>query len=828
MNFVCPHCLHGIANNGERCPQCGRVFLTNEWPCEAYTSEGLISELIFFGNERSWQAQAHDFVIGRQPGTYGLQLESPTVSRKHVQVKFDSFGNWCAESLGSPFFWNDEPKDTVILTSGGYLTLGACILRVGLRFQLKTPQTVPCGRLLEGGECALPEENGILRIGSSPECEIVIEGAEPVHALIYRNRKEQSWWVTDKMTNSGTFVNGQAVRNSRLAMGDCLTIASVPLFFERDGLHGNRSAARDTGSLLVQELSVQINERQILKDISFSANSGEFIGIIGPSGCGKSSLIQRLASLAPISSGAVLVNGQELESVRRAFLQKTAYLPQQVVLHSNLTLKQEFQCFCRLHTPSYEQSRKDILPVLTCVGLEQELAKKISDLSGGQQRRAGIALELLRSPDLLLLDEPTAGLDPASEGNIMTYLRRIANQGKTVICSTHLMENFQLFDKVLLLNHGQEIFFGSPNELLAYWKAKTPREIFQQLSNESPNDAQMEAVRFRNSPYFQMPRPEKPTSFAESPQPSFGQEFTGYLYRYWNELVHFRNSVKPVREFLFSRSGILFLVQPLLISQVIKFACAPRFYYEMEVRDVLFFMIISVFWLGLNNAVRELVAERVPYRCLERLEQRAFTSYICSKYVWCAGLCLIQTVLFSVFFFALPDYPVWWKSPESVHELVLFWSPGISFLLFVVCLLGSWVALAVSAVSRNENFAVGLLPVILIPILLFSCTVMKNEDTWNRGFENEVTEDCSVPAIYCEWLSPCHPPLVLMEKVRSQNTAMRLGDEFSEKSKEKENALWKCFRESVWLMVNTFVWFVVTFAVTVHFQEKNESAWKGR
>ena len=68
MNFVCPHCLHGIANNGERCPQCGRVFLTNEWPCEAYTSEGLISELIFFGNERSWQAQAHDFVIGRQPG----------------------------------------------------------------------------------------------------------------------------------------------------------------------------------------------------------------------------------------------------------------------------------------------------------------------------------------------------------------------------------------------------------------------------------------------------------------------------------------------------------------------------------------------------------------------------------------------------------------------------------------------------------------------------------------------------------------------------------------------------------------------------------------
>lgn len=140
------------------------------------------------------------------------------------------------------------------------------------------------------------------------------------------------------------------------------------------------------------------------------------------------------------------------------------------------------------------------------VGLENELSKRIGTLSGGQQQRAGIALELLRSPGLLILDEPASGLDPATESDIMRYLRRIADQGKTVLCSTHLMENFEMFDKILL-SRGRAVFFGTPNELLCYFSVNRPMEVFRRLGEGPPEQqaetAELMAKQFESSPFFQ-------------------------------------------------------------------------------------------------------------------------------------------------------------------------------------------------------------------------------------------------------------------------------------------------------------------------------------
>lgn len=825
MVFVCPYCMYGLASDKECCPNCGRMFVSDEWPQEAYASDGMAAVLVFQIQGRVWRSRVTEFVIGRQPGQDGMQLEHLTVSREHVRCSLDEFNHWKATGISRAFQWNGENRDSVILTSGGILTLGSCALKVGIQYMLK-PQTDSVHGMLSGVSfisiSGLPI-SATIRVGSGSECEFVVQGTVPVHAFFYQNHRDGSWWVVDCASPSGTRVNSKNIRNYRLDYGDVVTIASVPIRFERNGFAVKKNQGKGL-AIEVQNLSTTEGSRQILKNIQMSIKSGEFIGILGPSGCGKSSLIQRLAGLASYSEGNVLMNGIPLNEIREQCLRKTAYLPQQVVLHSQLTLEQEFRCFCQLHTPCFREGVREILPVLKRVGLEKEIHQVIANLSGGQQRRAGIALELLRSPELLFLDEPTAGLDPSSETEIMQYLRRIANQGKTVVCSTHLMDNFETFDKVLLLVHGQVAFYGRPEDLLTYFNVKSPREVFRILSEDSEEQASQFAVSFLESPYSKVQsESRKRTDSIEKTVPvSMWNEICGYLKRYLCEMTSFRNSRTPIRDFCFSRFCILFLLQPFLISQVIKLACAQKFYQNLDVRDVIFFCILSVFWLGLNQAIREFVSERVPHRCLERLEQVSFGSYIVSKLIWTSCLCLIQTWIFSLFFFGLPHFPVVWRSPDSPHELVYVWTFGQSAVLFLVCLLGAWIALAISAFFKNENSAVGMLPIILIPILLFSFSVIKNNDSWQRFYSDTTSDECSPIAVFGEWISPCHPPLVVMNVLREKHRlAENEGTGNARLHARLQNG-------TLWLCGSSLLWFLVSLFFIIQFQYRNELAWKGR
>ena len=191
-------------------------------------------------------------------------------------------------------------------------------------------------------------------------------------------------------------------------------------------------------SLDLQHCSASAKETRfsILNDISFHVSPGEFVGILGPSGCGKSSLIQRIVGLSSFDTGNLLVNGHDFHKVKKVFQQNLSYIPQQISLHEELTLKEEVDCFCRLQETGKFKDFSSAQSIIKLVGLENVKEKQIVKLSGGQKRRLSIALELLRNPQLLLLDEPTSGLDPATEKSVMTYLRRVANQKRTVICST--------------------------------------------------------------------------------------------------------------------------------------------------------------------------------------------------------------------------------------------------------------------------------------------------------------------------------------------------------------------------------------------------------
>ncbi|MDO4575013.1 MAG: ATP-binding cassette domain-containing protein [Planctomycetia bacterium] len=836
MEFVCPYCQNGLSDDHVRCSHCGNMFHSNEWPEEAYSSNGMTSELTLKFGDISWQPQTDNFIIGRKVGSYDMRLDHPSVSGEHVRVsKVSNF--WRVEKISNhSLWWNGKEEDTVVLSHGGRLTLGICLLNVDFSYHPESPRCEKNGTPCTQGSFSLRRSRNV-KIGSDPsQCGIVISGIAPVHAILYQRGDSKEWWIVDCNTDCGTFLNHQQIRNYQLCQGDTIFIAGVPVQFSNEELQINTLSV-DGLALSVSDLSVSIDNRIILDRIHFAINPGEFIGILGPSGCGKSSLIQRLIGLGGYSEGQICVNNIPVHSVRDRFFCQTAYLPQQVAIHENLTLRQECKTFCLLHSKSAYQEVQNIQSALTLVGLEHEMDKRLGDLSGGQKRRAGIALELLRSPFLFLLDEPTSGLDPATESDIMQYLRRIANQGKTVVCSTHLMENFDMFDKILLLSKGRVVFFGKPKELLRYFDVHRPLEVFKMLGSGSSQEQTATAIelaqRFESSVYSPNVRPYflEPKNLPMPCKVPVVREISGYVRRSIYELFSFVNSKAPLQSFFLSTFFVWFVLQPLLIAFAIKLACAVKFYgLDSDAKLLFFLALLSMFWLGMTTSIREFVSERVPVRCLERLRQVSFGSYLLAKLITTSGVCLLQTAFFSLLFFGVPCFQV--SGLESFDKPeVICWSPELSMILFFTCLMGSWLALAVSALARNESFAVGILPLILIPILLFSHPVIDHESTFDKNFK-EAEADMSKlgkyckPAILLEWMSPCHQPLVLMYHKNLQSKNRQSEMETPQRYKGSNDTSVK--DASVSMFFNTFLWLFFSLMAMMVFQSHNEQSWEGR
>ncbi|MDO4568911.1 MAG: ATP-binding cassette domain-containing protein [Planctomycetia bacterium] len=829
MELVCPFCQHGLSEENRHCQSCGGAFSPDDWPEEAISSKGLAPTLSLKFEGDVWQAARDDFTIGRNVGIGGMQIKHPSVSSEHVRI-YRRGNAWIAERLKGVLLWNGEERESIDLASGGILSLGACALGVEILYKRVSPPTDVEGVLKSETFLDWRNKNQI-RIGSDgARCNIVISDIDPIHAIIYRHARTGDWWIVDCASRSGTQLNKQQIQNSRLYPGDVVRVASVPIVVSEGGLSiGNTSG---NGFLMsVDRLSASIGKNQILNDVSFLIKPGEFLGVLGPSGCGKSSLIQRLVGLGRVSGGTILVDRLEVQSARTNFLRKTAYLPQQTALHPALTLEQECDSFCRIHCASFNEGKRKILPSLRLVGLESEGKKRIRSLSGGQKRRAGIALELLRSPRLLLLDEPTSGLDPATEADVMNYLRRIADQGKSVVCSTHMMENVDMFDKILLLSRGCAVFFGKPSDVLRYFGAKSLPEVFRMLAEGSADDQTQRAKelsqKLRHSPYFPQIHSTHDASLSaldakKAPSVPISQEILGYLHRYVQETFSFAHSPTPWRSFWQSPIFVWMILQPFLISQAIKLSCATKFFgFGEDTKALFFFALLSMFWLGMNHSIRELVAERVPHRCLERLRQVSFSGYIWSKLAVSFVLCAVQTALFSIFFFALPYYHVHGLSELDAPNAII-WTWGLSATLFFACLMGSWIALALSAFSTNENAAVGALPLVLIPVLLFSSPVINHEETFDKYFNAETGGKYSKPAIYLEWLSPCHQPLVLMSALNDRQHALL------ESQERIDNNHKKVRRSLASMCINTYCWLLFSFIALIYFQYQREQSWEGR
>lgn len=204
-------------------------------------------------------------------------------------------------------------------------------------------------------------------------------------------------------------------------------------------------------SIEVQNISKNYGAQKALDNVSFSVKKGEIVGFLGPNGAGKSTLMKILTTYINADEGQANVNGHDVNLDQKAVQQSVGYLPEHNPLYLDLYVRE----YLAFNADVYNVSKSRIEEVITLTGLTPESHKKISQLSKGYRQRVGLATALLHNPDVLILDEPTTGLDPNQLVEIRELIKNIGKD-KTVFLSTHIMQEVEaICDRVIIINHGK-------------------------------------------------------------------------------------------------------------------------------------------------------------------------------------------------------------------------------------------------------------------------------------------------------------------------------------------------------------------------------------
>ena len=236
--------------------------------------------------------------------------------------------------------------------------------------------------------------------------------------------------------------------------------------------------------LEVINLSKSYNAKEAVKDISFRINRNEIIGILGPNGCGKTTTIGMILGLLKPSQGKVLINGIEIENNRVDLLNKLNFISPYIELPKKLTVRQNLEVYGRLYDIKNLKGKIDYL----CEKLRlNELINKITgELSSGQKNRVSLAKSIINDPTVLLLDEPTASLDPETGDFVRNFLEEYQKENRTsiLLASHNMIEVERLCSSVLMMNNGSIIDKGSPEELIEKHGRKNMEEVFLKLTRK--------------------------------------------------------------------------------------------------------------------------------------------------------------------------------------------------------------------------------------------------------------------------------------------------------------------------------------------------------
>lgn len=342
----------------------------------------------------------------------------------------------------------------------------------------------------------IPITQGRLVLGREPRCDIMLDSLmiSRLHAEVISESGRVL--IHDLNSTNGTAVNGtNIIRRTELKQGDRVTIGPFQIHF--DGRAFIIEPPRLGLEVRVQGLTREVKDMQtgkplrLLDEVSFTIEPRSFVGLLGPSGCGKSTLMDALNGRRRGTGGCVRFNEIDLYKQFDAFKAGIGYVPQEVIFHDTLPLGEALRYASQLRLSadvSSEEIDRNIMRVLEIVGLTERRNTVIRHLSGGQKKRVSIAIELLSDPDILFLDEVTSGLDLGTEKEMMELFRKLADDGKTVICITHFLESLSQCDKLVCLMRGKLVFDGKPQDMKQHFEIEELREVYGLEQKASPDD----------------------------------------------------------------------------------------------------------------------------------------------------------------------------------------------------------------------------------------------------------------------------------------------------------------------------------------------------
>jgi ABC transport system ATP-binding/permease protein len=473
--------------------------------------------------------------------------------------------------------------------------------------------------------------------------------------------------------------------------------------------------SRHRRSLHVHDVSLTVEQRlALLNNISFSARPGTLTAIIGPSGAGKSTLAKLIGGTSQPTIGAVTLDGHDVHEQFSSLRARIGMVPQDDVVHRQLTVEQAL-CYAaewRLTPDSTkEDRRRAVARALEELDLTEHAGTRIDKLSGGQRKRASVAMELLTGASLLILDEPTTGLDPALDRQVMTMLRQLADAGRVVLVVTHSLTYLNVCDQVLLLAPGgKTAFCGPPDGLFRAMGTTDWADIFTKVSADPDMAANRGRVTGTAAPLaVACPPPASASPPVRPPQ-------TGLLRQLWTV------ARRQVRLILADRGYLTFLaLLPFVLGALTLMvpgtaglgATDPHGRVPDEPAQILMLLNTGAVFMGVALTIRDLIGERAIFRREQSVGLSA-CAYLGAKIGVFSVASAIQTAILTAIAVLGKGGPTQGAivAGNAILELYL----TLAATAVVAAILG----LALSSVARSAEQVLPMLVVSIMASMVFS------------------------------------------------------------------------------------------------------------
>lgn len=655
--------------------------------------------------------------FGRNEAQNDIVIPIGTVSGSHGKIKIQNGDIYVADlesSNGTYFF---DGTQYVRMKPNKYYkkTRSDWIFRIDSRKKNSDHSAVVIftNSETQGAWQCMPLDEGLSTIGRASDNTIVMKppNFSRHHAGIYR--RENHYMLVDYNSMNGVYVNGVRIHGQQeIHEKDMIQIAGS-LFLLNNGKLMYQTTISGV-SLTLENICKTVghgsSRKRILNNVSCEIGNNEFVAIIGGSGAGKTTVMNAMSGFDSDISGRVYCNGIDLRRNFNTLKNMIGFVPQQDIIYENLTLQRMLYYTAKMKMPSdtsKAEIRARIHKVLEMVDLVQHAKTYIRKLSGGQKKRASIAVEMLADPGLFFLDEPTSGLDPDTEQSLMHTLAKLSkSEGKTIIMVTHTIQSIDLCDKVIFMGPGGKICYcGPPSEITNYFGKKSLVEVYNELAGNVDN---WNGYFLQN---YYMEKQNNPPSSA--PNSNAGLEKKG------KQVSSFKQCLVLIARYFEliwndKQRLLLLFIQPIAIAFLLAVVAVDDTFITYEdTRSIMFALSCSGIWIGLFNTIQEVCKER-PILKREYMGNLRLWGYIVSKYVVQGVICFLQATLLVAIFLRLMKH--------SAEAGLYFAKPGMEIWITMILTIfaSASMGLIVSSLMKNGDRAMAVAPFVLIIQLLFS------------------------------------------------------------------------------------------------------------